>query len=173
MTPDWTPFLVMAERTESPRSIDSPEGVGDRLRAAGFAELQALHAFRWAANRYESAPDALRTAWRGLADAEERHLGWLLKRMAELAVDPRGRAVSTQLWYSLVGCASARDFAHFMANAEDRGRKAGERFHQQLLKSDPVTAKIFGKIAEEEVEHIRLASRYFPEEPNPLTPRAV
>jgi hypothetical protein len=48
-----------------------------------------------------------------------------------------------------------------MASAEERGRKAGERFHAQMLQRDPESARIFGKIAEEEVAHIALARKYF------------
>ena len=39
-------------RGEAPRSIDSLEGVGDRLRAAAFAEIQARDAFLWAPEHY-------------------------------------------------------------------------------------------------------------------------
>src|SRR5262249_30888011 len=118
--------------------------------------------FRWGADRFEDAPQGLRSAWRGLALAEDRHLGWLLKRMEELGLDIRGRRVSDQLWHSLVSCQSAKEFALYMASAEERGRKAVERFHEAIQERYPVTAKIFGRIAEEEVEHIRLAQEYYP-----------
>jgi uncharacterized ferritin-like protein (DUF455 family) len=137
--------------------------VGDRLRAAAFAELQAREAFDWAAGTFSDAPESLRKCWRGLALAEERHLGWLLKRMTELGIDVAERRVSDQLWLSLTSCQSAKEFALYMASAEERGRKAGVRFHKAMLKHDPVTAQIFGKIAEEEVEHIQLAIRYYPD----------
>lgn len=140
------------------------EGVGDRLRAAAFAEIQAREAFLWGASHFEDAPASLKTAWRGLALAEDRHLGWLLKRMQELGIGVTDRRVSDQLWVSLVSSQNAKEFAYYMASAEERGRRAGERFHQELLKKDPVTAEIFGKIAEEEVEHIALAEKYFPRE---------
>lgn len=161
--PDWSPFLLAPSGAhgDAPRSIHSSEGIGDRLRAASFAELQAVHAFNWAAARFEDAPPGLCSAWRGLALAEERHLGWLLKRMTELGVDVAGRKVSDQLWISLCSRQTARDFAQFMAGAEERGRRAGERFHQALLEQDPITAEIFRKIAEEEIEHIALAGKYF------------
>ena len=89
--------------------------------------------------------------------------------MVELKIDVRGRKVSDHLWQSLVSCKSAKEFAIYMANAEERGRKAGERFHQALADRDPITAEIFRKIAEEEVAHIALASKYYPE--TPLTPK--
>lgn len=165
-TPDWAPFLVLPreERTKTPRSIATRDGIGDRLRAAAFAEIQAYYAFLWGAARFTDAPELLRVNWRGLAFAEERHLGWLLKRADELGIDLRERGVSDWLWVSLTNCTTAREFAVFMASAEERGRRAGVRFHEELAKIDPVTAEIFGKIAEEEIEHIRLAEKFFPEE---------
>jgi uncharacterized ferritin-like protein (DUF455 family) len=83
--------------------------------------------------------------------------------MQELGFAPDGRKVSDQLWHSLQACKKAEEFAVYMASAEDRGRKAGERFYQALLQNDPVTAEIFGKIAREEIEHIALAARHYPE----------
>jgi rubrerythrin len=165
-TPDWAPFLICdrSERALPPRGIQSVEGIGDRLRTAAFAELQAVHAFNWGADHFEDAPESLKTAWRGLALAEERHLGWLLKRMEQLNLPVKDRAVSDWLWVSLTNCKSAKEFAVFMASAEERGRRAGVSFQKTLLPVDPETAAIFGKIAEEEIEHIRLAERYFPEE---------
>ncbi len=165
-TPDWAPFRVLPreERAKSPRSIETRDGVGDRLRAAAFAEIQAYYAFTWAAERFEDAPPSLRQNWRGLALAEERHLGWLLRRMEELEVDVKERGVSDWLWVSLLNCQTAKEFAVFIASAEERGRLAGVRFAEAMKKSDPVSAEIFGKIAEEEIEHIRLAEKFFPEE---------
>jgi uncharacterized ferritin-like protein (DUF455 family) len=158
----WDVFAVSVERSEAPRSINNSEGVGDRLRAAAFAEIQARDAFLWASENLGDAPAELRDAWRKLAAAEDRHLKWLLKRMTELSIDVRGRKVSDHLWHSLVSCKTARDFAIFMASAEERGRRAGERFHRELLARDPETARIFGTIAEEEIAHIELAQRFFP-----------
>ena len=165
-TPNWEPFLILprSERSKSPRAITSKDGIGDRLRAAAFAEIQAFYAFNWAAETFADAPPLLRQNWRGLALAEERHLGWLLARMAELGIDPKERGVSDWLWVSLVECKTAKEFAVFMASAEERGRLAGVRFHQAMMPFDRVSAEIFGKIAEEEIEHIRLSERFFPEE---------
>lgn len=172
---DWSPFQILEGKKYADRSrpLETLEGIGDRLRSAAFAEIQAREAFLWAADTFQDAPPALKTAWRGLALAEQRHLDWLLKRMEELNIKVDERLVSDHLWHSLISCKTACEFAHFMVNAEERGRQAGERFHQALLSIDPVSAAIFGKIAEEEVAHIALASTYFPELPNPLTPRAV
>lgn len=169
MTPNWSPFILAEKgaKADPPRPIHTFEGKGDRMRSAAFAELQAREAFQWGADHFTDAPDGLRRAWRALAVAEDRHLGWLLKRMEALGIPIDGRRVSDQLWHSLIGCVDARDFAHFMSSAEDRGRRAGERFEAELRNSDPETARIFGQIAEEEVAHIRLAFDYFPVLPKP------
>jgi uncharacterized ferritin-like protein (DUF455 family) len=165
-TPDWKPFLLLpsGERGKSPRSIQSKEGIGDRLRSAAFAEIQAYYAFLWASERFHDASPALKANWRGLALAEERHLIWLLRRMEELGIPLEDRAVSDFLWESLTSCKTAEAFSLFMASSEERGRVAGMRFQEALQAIDPVTAEIFGKIAEEEVEHIRLAVKFYPEE---------
>lgn len=162
--PDWRPFQALPPGRRPPptRPIDTPEGVGDRLRAAAFAELQAREAFRWAAGRYGDAPPALRAAWTTLAEAEDRHRGWLMARLAVLGADPGGRAVTSRLWAALTACADARAFAVRMAREEELGRRAGERFRRELGAVDPESAALFGRIAEEEVEHIRLAERFFP-----------
>jgi uncharacterized ferritin-like protein (DUF455 family) len=167
INPDWNPFCVAPpqEYGDLPRSLNTLEGIGDRLRSAAFAEIQAREAFRWAADHFGDALPGLPHAWRSLADAEQKHLDWLLKRMNELEISIQARKVSDLLWHSLIFCKSAEEFSHFMANAEERGRKAGVRFHQALFQIDPITAKIFGKIADEEVGHIALAHKFYPLQP--------
>ena len=162
---DWSPFEVLpsGQRPPPPRGLHSPEGVGDRLRAAAFAELQAREAFAWAAERWKDAPERLRKAWLRLADEEDKHLGWLLKRMEELGVSVTERPVSAHLWESFTACASARQFTERMAGAEERGLAAGERFARKLAEQDPVTGAIFGQIAREEAGHVALAVRFLPE----------
>lgn len=159
----WAPFRTLPadRRSEPVRSLRSPEGISDRLRSAAFAELQAREAFAWAAGRYPEAPEALREAWRGLSAAEDRHLGWLLGRLGEVGSSPEARGVSPRLWGSLTRCATARDFAFFMASAEERGRQAGLNFQSSLAGIDPLTADIFGRIAQEEAAHVALARRFF------------
>lgn len=177
--PSWEPFAILTPhvRPRPPRDINTVEGVGDRLRTAAFAEIQAREAFLWAAKTFTDAPEGLTRDWIKLAAEEDKHLNWLLNRMKELNIDVRDREVSEWLWDSFMICKTARDFTLFMSNAEERGRKAGVRFYQTLLKTDPISAKIFGQIAKEEIEHIRLAETYFPGhlpvEPNPLAPREV
>lgn len=162
--PDWAPFQVCVNRhAPKPRNVHSVEGVGDRLRAAAFAEIQARDAFLWAAETFTDASPSLQRAWRALALAEQRHLDWLLNRLKELHQSAEDRPVSSRLWESFMRCQTAEAFAVFMASAEERGRLAGERFYLQLKTYDPVSAEIFRKIAEEEIEHIRLAEKYFPQ----------
>ena len=155
---DWSPFVICAddERPPASRSIETPEGLGDRLRTAAFAERQAREAFFWAAEHYVDAPVGLREGWRRLGEEENKHLGWLLRRMEELGVAPDGRPVSDGLFKSLQRCATWRDFASFMAKAEDRGRTAERHFEKVLAARDPETARIFAAIAAEEDAHIAL-----------------
>jgi len=168
-TPNWAPFLVLprGEKTLPPRLVSTSEGLGDRLRTAAFAEYQAYYAFLFAAQKFTTAPDSLRSEWRGLVMAEERHLMWLLNRMEQLGISITERAVSDTLWVSLMNCTSGKEFEIYIASAEERGRRAALKIQHTLSKSDPITAKIFGNIAEEEVEHVNLALRYFPEEARP------
>lgn len=165
MTPtrDWSPFKIAAADESLPhtRAIENILGIGDRLRTAAFAEFQAREAFLWAAHTFADASESLRQAWRELAAEENKHMNWLLTRMTELGTPIDERPVSDQLWVSLTRCSTARDFALYMASAEERGRKAGERFYKALEKIDPTSAQIFGTIAKEEVRHIELAQKYF------------
>jgi len=134
----------------------TPDGLGDRLRTAAFAERQAREAFLWAAERYADAPQRLREGWRRLAGEEDKHLGWLLRRMEQLGVAPGSRPVSDGLYKSLTRCVDWKEFAAFMARAEDRGRTAERYFQKKLAQRDPETARIFAAIAEEEDAHIAL-----------------
>lgn len=163
MSSRWDPFWVDSAVLHPPRPLYQADkaGIGDRLRTAAFAEMQAEAAFLWAAARFGSAPEGLREGWRRLAVEERKHMNWLMARMDELGVSINERAVSDSLWHSLTNCPTARDFATYMADAEERGRRAGERFQECLKTIDPVTARIFGQIAFEERAHIALAREYF------------
>jgi uncharacterized ferritin-like protein (DUF455 family) len=169
MRPDWHPFWVVESAQEAPRPLLTPEGIGDRLRAAAFAEIQAEAAFLWAARTYDDAEASLKKAWESLAAEERKHLDWLLDRMSALGIRPEERPVSDVLWRSLTRCASARDFCLYMAGAEERGRRAGERFGERLAAVDAVTARIFAQIALEERAHIALANRFFSTEAGSAT----
>lgn len=159
---DWSPFLVQAGVVLAPRPLPTREGIGDRLRTAAFAELQAERAFNRAAEIYTDAPPSLRDAWKHLAVEETKHMNWLLGRLKEMEIDVQERPVSDSLWQSLSKCKDARSFAHYIADSEERGRRAGQRFHDTLLTIDEKTAKIFGEIAREEQRHIDLAYKHFP-----------
>jgi uncharacterized ferritin-like protein (DUF455 family) len=152
---DWTPFKVSdpKDRPPRPRAITTREGVGDRLRTAAFAELQAREAFLIAAERF-GVPE-----WRQVAAEEDKHLGWLLARMKQLGVDPAERLVSDALWRSLSACSDLKSFAEWMYTAEERGRDAEVSFSRSLAQSDPVTAAIFSKIAAEEEAHLALGKK--------------
>lgn len=152
---DWSPFVLCpaGERPPSPRAISTPDGVGDRLRTAAFAELQAREAFLAAAERF-NVPE-----WRQIAAEEDKHLGWLLARMKQLGVDPVARPVSDALWRSLSACCDLRSFAEWMYTAEERGRDAEVSFSRTLAQSDPVTAAIFAKIAADEEAHLAVGRK--------------
>jgi uncharacterized ferritin-like protein (DUF455 family) len=159
------PFRV-AEKGIKPgrlRSLKTREGVTDRLRSTAFAELQAREGFLWAADRDWEASDSLRRAWRALAQAEDRHMGWLLRRLDELGAQADERSVSDFLWRSFEQCDSAQAFSIYMASAELWGKQAGEKFARDLEAVDPESAKVFHDIAREEVAHVRLAARFFPD----------
>lgn len=158
---DWRPFDVCSpdEYPPAPRGLNTPDGLGDRLRVAAFAELQAREAFRWAADTLPDVSEDVRREWRRIASEEDRHLQLLLGRMAELSVDPAARPVSDRLWRSLRSCRTSREFVVYMRAAEARGRAAEESFRRQLADRDSVTAAIFGRIADDEAEHLAFADR--------------
>lgn len=151
----------ITERAPPPRPIHTRDGIGDRLRAAAYAEVQAIRGFKWAAAIFQDAPPALRARWLMLAGEEKKHMGWLLTRLEELGFDRKERPVSDGLFRSFLKCADAAQFSVYMATAEDRGRQAGERFFFDLHESDRKTAEIFYQIATEEREHIRLSLEYY------------
>ena len=123
---DWTPFKVAPEgaRGAKPRAISVEPGIGDRLRAAAFAELQAIFAFEMAIERFEDVPDWLSRGWKRLLEDERRHYRWLVNRMEALGVDPAEREVSDRLWRTISRCESAGEFCHWISEAEEWGRTA-------------------------------------------------
>lgn len=159
---NWEPF-VLSDKPPRTRAITTAEGIGDRMRAAAFAELQAREAFKWAASHFPDAPDGLRRGWRTLVVAEQRHYDWIMNRMLELGISVAERPVSDWLWQSLSSCKTAKEFAIFIANAEERGRHAALRFYDAMNAVDPKTAEIFNRIAAEEVSHVELAKTFFPD----------
>ncbi|MEN8006098.1 MAG: DUF455 family protein [Candidatus Krumholzibacteriota bacterium] len=160
---DFDPFIICppGERPPRPRPLNTPEGLGDRMRTAAFAEWQAIAAFRWAAGHFQDVPQALRDEWTAQVADEIRHYEMICRRMEELGFELTDRPVTTSLWESLEECTSGREFCIRIASAEERGRQAGVRLAEYLTESDPETAAVFQEIADDEVSHVALAATYF------------
>ncbi len=160
---DFHPFILCqpGERPPKPRPMHTGEGLGDRMRTAAFAELQAIAAFQWAAGNFMDVSQALRDDWSAQVKDESRHYNMIRRRMEELGLAMTDRPVSTALWESLKECTTGREFCIRIAAAEERGRKAGIRLVGFLEKSDPDTAAVFRDIAADEVAHVALAATYF------------
>jgi uncharacterized ferritin-like protein (DUF455 family) len=156
----WSPYKIgIAPKV---RPLQTVEGVGDRLRLIAFAERQAHYAFLEAAERFNDAPPELIKAWKWIAQEERKHESWYLKRLEELKQDVAEIPVNLNLYHSFAECKTARDFAFYISDAEERGRVGAERFAEVLQKNDPETAKIFAQVAIEEREHVALAAKFFP-----------
>jgi uncharacterized ferritin-like protein (DUF455 family) len=160
---DFRPFILCqsGERPPKPRPMHTPEGLGDRMRTAAFAELQAIAAFQWATEKFMDVSQALRDDWAAQVKDESRHYNLIRRRMEDLGLGLTDRPVSTALWESLQDCTTGREFCIRIAAAEERGRRAGVRLAGFLEKSDPDTASIFREIAADEVVHVALAATYF------------
>lgn len=155
----WSPYQIGTP--EKIRGFNTPEGLGDRLRLVAFAERQAFHAFTNAITRFQDAPPGLIEAWKWVALEEAKHESWLLKRLSDIGQEVSAVPVNLNLYYSLIKCQTAKEFALYVSDAEERGRVGAEKFADSLAKRDPVTAQIFHLIAEEEKEHISLVKRFF------------
>jgi uncharacterized ferritin-like protein (DUF455 family) len=160
---DFSPFVLTppGERSPKMRPIHTPEGLGDRMRTAAFAELQAIAAFTWAADRFQDVPQALRDEWKAQIADESRHYRLICGRMEDLGLALTDRPVSIGLWESLQECTNGRDFCIRIANSEERGRQAGVKLVEYLEEKDPETAAVFREIVADEVAHVALAERYF------------
>ena len=160
---NWDPFIVCQpnQSPPKPRDIHSKEGIGDRMRSAAFAELQATRAFKWASEHFNDVPEQLKDDWARVSKMEQDHLDAIIKRMDELEISLQEKPVSSRLWDSLMKCKTGKEFCLFISSAEERGRQAGVKLCQAIKKTDPITAAVFEKIVEEEVEHIALAQKYY------------
>jgi len=156
----WSPYNVGTPPKVRP--LQTAEGLGDRIRLIAFAERQAHIAFLEATTKYLDIPPGLAEAWKWVAAEEKKHESWLLKRLSELGQDVAGVPVSISLYESFSKCQSAREFAFYISDAEERGRIGAERFAEVLKLRDPQTAEMFAKIAFEECQHIALVAKYFP-----------
>lgn len=148
-------------RPLKPRSLAVPEGLGDRMRSAAFAELQAIAAFKWAAETFLDVPQELRDAWMAQVPEEAKHYDLIVKRMGDLGFGLQDRCVSTRLWESLQACSSGEEFCIKIAGAEERGRLAGVALCQHLEGTDPQTVAVFQEIVDDEVAHVALAYTFF------------
>lgn len=155
----WSPYQIGT--SPKLRSLHTPEGLGDRLRLIAFAERQAFHAFNDAINRFQDAPEGLKEAWKWVALEEAKHESWLLQRMEAIGQDVSAIPVNLNLYHSLQKCQTAKDFAFYISDAEERGRIGAEKFAETLAIRDPETAAVFDQIAKEEREHINLVNRFF------------
>jgi uncharacterized ferritin-like protein (DUF455 family) len=156
---DWSPFNVGTPIKTRP--MNTFEGLIDRIRIAAFAERQAYYAFLEAARIFaDEVPAELVETWKRIAEEEAKHEGWLLNRLAELKQDVAEMPVSLGLYQSFSKCETARDFALYISDSEERGRVAGLKFAEFLKVNDPETAKIFSDIAEEEIAHVALAKKF-------------
>ena len=160
---DFHPFKIVepGERAARPRPMNTLAGLGDRMRTAAFAELQAIAAFGWAAEHFQDVPETLRDQWSAQIADETRHFEMICRRMEELGLELTERRVSTSLWKSLQECTTGEEFCIRIASAEERGRRAGVKLAAYLEKSDPATAALFREIATDELAHVALASTYF------------
>lgn len=155
----WSPYVI--GNPEKVRSINTPEGLGDRLRLIAFAERQAYHGFNEAVEKFKDAPQDLLDAWKWVALEEAKHESWLLKRLEEIGQTIQSVPVSLNLYYSLQKCETAKDFAYYISDAEERGRVGAEKFAEMLSVKDPTTASMFKQIALEERAHIALVDKFF------------
>lgn len=143
------------------RSLNTTEGLGDRLRLIAFAERQAYHAFNEAIIRFPDAPSGLLEAWNWVAKEEAKHESWLLERLAAIGQKVDATPVSLNLYYSLQTCKTPKEFALYISDAEERGRVGAEKISEVLKIKDPETSKVFAQIAFEEREHIALVDKFF------------
>ena len=160
---NWKPFVLCApgQRPPRPRDIGLTEGLGDRLRTAAFAELQAVRAFTWAVSHFDDLPEGLGEDWRRQIPQEQQHYTLILERMAQLGIEVGAVPVAPLIWASVQECETGKQFCLYMASAEERGRQAGIRLCRALQDTDPDTVEIFQSIVADEEAHVALAATYF------------
>lgn len=156
---NWQPFRV-GRRPDRIRSLKSPEGIGDRLRAVAFAELQARDGFLWGIARFPEAPAAWREAWSRFAAMENRHAQLLLDRAAALNIDLGARVVTDNLLRMFHSATDAEIFLYQISTAEERGMDVGSSMVEPMQSVDPETAEIFRICVAEEEEHVATARQF-------------
>jgi uncharacterized ferritin-like protein (DUF455 family) len=159
----WEPFVLTPpdQPPPVPQPISHRDGLGDRLRIAAFAELQAVLAFSWAAEHFKDVPLSLIEGWQRQIPEEKLHFRLLMERMSNLGVRPEQKAVSARLSEKLYTCESGKQFAIEIATAEHKGRLAALRIAEYLQDRDSVTTSVFLRIAYDEVSHIQLVTDHF------------
>ena len=157
---NWLPFKIGV--SAKPRPLTSLGGIADRIRIAAFAERQAYYGFLEATRIFaDEVPEDLLKAWKRVAQEEFKHESWLLKRLEGINQDVAELPVGLGLYNSFSKCETAREFAFYISDSEEKGRLAGLTFAEALKSRDPETARIFSDIALEELDHISLAKKYF------------
>jgi uncharacterized ferritin-like protein (DUF455 family) len=157
---DWFPYKIGT--TLKPRPLHLIEGIVDRIRVAAFAERQAHYAFLEAIRIFgKEVPEDLVRSWERIAKEEAKHESWLLGRLTEINQDVAELPVGLGLYNSFCKCKTAREFTLYISDSEEKGRNAGLKFVEALRERDPKTAEIFLNIANEELDHILLAAKYF------------
>lgn len=156
----WAPFRVEGLKPEYVRPLRSVGGVEDRLRLVAFAELQARDLFQFGVEHWGSlVPDLWIESWRRFAEVENRHAQMLLDRMMELGFDPGARTVSDKLWRLCEKAETPEDFLFLLSSAEERGMEAGFVLGKEMAAVDEGSAQVFLRIAEEEIEHVQMATQ--------------
>lgn len=154
----YKPFRLATGKPDAIRALASPGGVADRLRVVAFAELQARDLFRYGAERFSNqVPVEWQENWLRFAEVEDLHAQLLLTRMAELSLEPGERSVSDKLSRLCRAADEPVTFLFLLASAEERGMESGQVLGTQMKAVDPVSAAIFARIANEEVEHVEAA----------------
>lgn len=155
----WLPFAVAA-KADRMRSILAPEGVGDRLRAVAFAEIQARDGFQWGLDTFPNAKPELRRVWAELRDMEAEHAQILLNRAQELGISLSARKVAPTLYRMFQTAASVETFLYLISTAEARGREVGLTMVEPMRSIDAESAAIFEKIAADEADHVAIADSF-------------
>lgn len=154
----WEPFVLAPpdEKAPFPKPMSHREGLGDRLRIAAFAELQAVRAFGWATENFADVSPKVIEGWQLQIPEEKFHFRLIMERMAHLGVHAHQKPVSASLSESLYACQTGREFAVKIATAEHKGRLAALKMAAYLENRDPVTAQVFLRIAHDELAHVQL-----------------
>jgi uncharacterized ferritin-like protein (DUF455 family) len=159
----WEPFVLSSpeQKLPFPQPMSHRDGLGDRLRIAAFAELQAVRAFGWASEHFKDVPISLIEGWERQIPEEKLHFRLIMERMSNLGVRPEKKPVSAKLSETLFTCETGEKFAIEIATAEHKGRLAALKMADYLQDRDPVTTRVFLRIARDEMSHVQLVMDHF------------